>query len=274
MVPDRPVANEHGIVAPPSPGLDVDNGTGSLDITPGSGSDPYRAITKDNIHAITRDLFDRHYNPDQIQNGIPDDVDPYLYDYALSLYLSPADYKAMHNNVGRKYLFDRKKLDSYIQQAFRTDTASNLAHIGLSAGVQSLADVALTPVNSAISRAGHALGACSRDKDSAISCGLDVLSNTLYASRDTYRKNMDLQLPLTAWLNSSPNLQETIRRFPYYKAMRDRIYEAAIPMDSHLRWAPGNGARSGKLKPQWVLDLSKSTPDSTIGPLPWDHWTR
>jgi len=258
---------------PPREMPDVDQTSDSLAVTPQSGSDPYRAINSTNIHAIARHLFDTHFEPSQLENGIPENVDPYIYDYALSLYLAPEDYQKMQRNVGTKYLYNRSDLDSYLQKALRTDTASSIAHMTLTSAVTSLGDVALTPVNSAIARAGHYLGVCSRDQDSAIGCSLDVLANSLYMSRASYQGLLTNELPLSAWLTNSSRAAEIIRRFPYYKAMRERVYDEAVPLDdTRLRWPANNGDKSRKLKPKWVVDLQDRRQkdrqrDDPMGPL-------
>jgi len=134
----------------------------------------------------------------------------------------------------------------------------------------SAADIALAPFDKAVfDIAKMELPSCP-NANTLTMCGTHTLAAALYGTRPIMKDYLDINLPLSAWVISNAQLREAIERFPYYKAMRERIYDEAVPKNSYLRYGPGNGPKSGKLKPLWVVELQEKNRKEREG----FHWMR
>jgi hypothetical protein len=198
-------------------------------------------------------MFQTYYEPSQLVEGIPSTVDPYLYDYALQLNLSPIDYQTMTNNIGYQYIHD-STFNSKLQKLMQNKKVNDF----LLTAVETAADVALAPIDKALFDVAKLQLATCPNASSLVGCGLQTLSNALVLTRPTARQYIEAQLPLTAWLSDDPALVSTLSKYPAYVKMRNRIYESAIPRNSPLRWGANNGSKSGTLKPDWVVQLQQA----------------
>lgn len=218
-------------------------------------ADPYLGITKDNFHEILYNLYIANYEPSQLTTGIPKGVDPYLYDYALSLYLPKSDYKRMQDSIGLTYI-QKSEFDSRLQKLLKDPKATQLTEAALAA-----VDVTLAPVDKILFEILKAEPPSCPNSSTLAGCGLETLSSALYSLRPSYNEYLSKDLPLTAWLNEHQDLKKHLLNFPKYKAMRQRIWEEAIPANSPLRFAKGS-PRAGQIKPDWVIQLQSSTKNS------------
>jgi hypothetical protein len=213
-------------------------------------TDPYASYTKDNFHDKLFQLFVEHYRPEVV--GIPQGVDPYLYDYALSLFLPREEYVKMEEEIGYNYLH-KKDFDSSFQNFLRGPEAK----MALETVMESTVGVATAPFDKAVYDLFEIdTPSCPQSK-TLTSCALETLSSSLYRTRSLTKEFLKHDLPLTAWTADLKHIRKHMKLLPFYIAMRNRIYEEAIPLNSPLRWGPGNGEKSGKLKPQWVIDLQQ-----------------
>jgi hypothetical protein len=193
-----------------------------------------------------------NYTPAQLTTGIPKGVDPYLYDYALSLYLPKGEYQQMQRNIGLSWI-QKEEFDSRLQALLKDPQATQLAEAALAA-----ADVTLAPVDKLLFDVLKTdLPSCPNSSTLA-SCGLESLSSALYSLRPSYDEYLSKDLPLVAWISEHEELSKHLKNFPKYKAMRQRIWEEAVPANSPLRFAKGS-PQAGKIKPDWVIKLQSGT---------------
>jgi len=91
------------------------------------------------------------------------------------------------------------------------------------------------------------------DKQSESEVMRDV-AGVIAKTKHGYQESKDL----ASFELVNPSFQSRmIKDYIRYLDMKMRLYELTVPTDSPLRWGPGNGIKSGKLKPTWVVQLQK-----------------
>jgi len=209
----------------------------------------YNTYDKDNLHARLKIYFDEKYDPSYLTEGIPRDVDPYLMDYAMSLYLSPADY-ALAQREGAYDAVWSKKHQSMIQEWLTSELTGTGVDMAAKT-IDPLVDTVLGPIRKIAQEGGTCPGATSTTQ-----CLLDSLSATLVHSKPIVQELIKNHVPLSAW-KTNDDFAKLSRRLPAYIEMRNRIWESAIPEKHPWRWGKGNGAKTGKVKPYWVIELQE-----------------
>jgi len=149
----------------------------------------------------------------------------------------------------------RAEFDSKLQRLLKSGTLVNAAEQALNtAGAP-----ALLPIDKLAFDVFNMDFPSCPGANTTVSCAFQTLASVLYNTRALDQAYLSAELPLAAYGANATQLKEYMQMLPEYTAMRQRVWESSIPMNSKLRWPPGNGAKSGKLKPQWVIDLQSKT---------------
>lgn len=194
-------------------------------------------------------VFDRYYTPEMLDTGIPANVDPYIMDYAMSLYLPPQTYKNLQKESAYNYVWSKSN-----QTALQKVISGKLSAFAIDKALE-IADPLVSTVLSPLKIAAQQTGACPGSTD-VTSCLADSLAAVLVKTKPGYKHLIENDVPLSAWVNTT-EFTELAKRFPQYVAMRTRIWEEAIPEGHRWRWKKGNGEKSGKVKPWWVIEMQE-----------------
>lgn len=170
-------------------------------------------------------------------------------DYAMSIHLEPGEYdKAQYN--GAYDAVWSKNNQTMVQKWLTSELAESSVGMAASA-VDPALDTVLGPLRKLAQQGGSCPGASSTSQ-----CLLESMSASLVHSKPIVKDLIKAEVPLSAW-KTNKDFARIAERFPAYMEMRNRIWESAIPPGHKWRWGPGNGSKTGSVKPMWVIKLDE-----------------